>query len=320
METSLEIRVENGKVQCSAAGRQWSYSLDGSESVERLGDETRNSAVKWEGTALLTNTLVSGPRNYVIMERWKLSRDHAVLTISREVDRGGIHVEGRLVYRREGLTAEIIPAGPRTGENKTNAAPAEATFVVPAGTRMLLRLINSVDTKHSHEGDRIYLETAFPVSVNGRVVIPRGAAVTGSVSERKKPGRVAGKAELFVRFESLTLPNGVTRDFRSRLGSAESAAGRVDRQEGKITGEGDRPGDARTVAESAGTGASIGSGVGVAAGQAGKGLGIGAAAGAAAGLAQVLLKRGPDAVLPKGTQVEMVLDRDLKYTTDELGN
>ena len=46
--------------------------------------------------------------------------------------------------------------------------------------------------------------------------------------------------------------------------------------------------------------------------------GIGAAAGAAAGLAAVFSRRGPDVVLPKGTSVEMVLDRDLHFRAREL--
>ena len=48
------------------------------------------------------------------------------------------------------------------------------------------------------------------------------------------------------------------------------------------------------------------------------GAGIGAAAGAAAGLIGVLVTRGPDAVLSRGTTVEMVLDRSISFTESEL--
>jgi hypothetical protein len=48
------------------------------------------------------------------------------------------------------------------------------------------------------------------------------------------------------------------------------------------------------------------------------GAGIGAAAGATAGLVGVLLSRGPDAVLARGTSVEMVLDRQLEFTENEI--
>ena len=48
------------------------------------------------------------------------------------------------------------------------------------------------------------------------------------------------------------------------------------------------------------------------------GAGVGAAAGATAGLVAVLLSRGPDAVLAKGTTLEMVLDRPLQFTPEEI--
>src|ERR1700743_2287844 len=91
-------------------------------------------------------------------------------------------------------------------------AQETASFTVEAGTKMPLALIKSVSTKHSSEGDRVYLETVFPVLVNGRIIVPVGSWVTGTVTQVKKPGRVKGRGELYVRFDSLTLPNGVTRD------------------------------------------------------------------------------------------------------------
>jgi len=91
-----------------------------------------------------------------------------------------------------------------------------------------------------------------------------------------------------------------------------------DRAEGKIKSEGNKGGDARTVGESAAAGASVGVLAGAAAGHYGMGAGIGAAAGAAAGLMGVLLTRGPDAVLAKGSTIEMILDRALHYQDGEL--
>src|SRR5260370_33256573 len=48
------------------------------------------------------------------------------------------------------------------------------------------------------------------------------------------------------------------------------------------------------------------------------GEGSGAAAGATAGLMGVLLSRGPDATLAKGSSLEMVLDRPLQFKASEL--
>jgi type IV secretion system protein VirB10 len=48
------------------------------------------------------------------------------------------------------------------------------------------------------------------------------------------------------------------------------------------------------------------------------GAGIGAAAGAAAGMVGVLLSRGPDAVLTRGSTLEMVLDRPISFSEGDL--
>jgi type IV secretion system protein VirB10 len=207
---------------------------------------------------------------------------------------------------------------PEPGALKTEP-PVTGEYTVAPGTKVALSLINSISTKHSAEGDRVYLETAFPVLNGGRIVIPVGSYVAGTVTQIKKPGRVKGRGELYIRFDSLTLPNGVTRDFRARMGGVDAqAAGELDKAEGRVKSEGNKSGDARTVGESAGAGASIGAIAGNAAGRTGLGAGIGAAAGAAAGLIGVLATRGPDAVLSRGTTVEMVLDRPVSYSESEL--
>ena len=93
---------------------------------------------------------------------------------------------------------------------------------------------------------------------------------------------------------------------------------KLNKNEGKVEGEGNKGGDARTIGESASAGTSVGVIAGAAAGHAGMGAGIGAAAGAAAGILGVLLTRGPDVVLARGSTVEMVLDRAVHYDATEL--
>src|SRR5215217_6686009 len=166
------------------------------------------------------------------------------------------------------------------------AATAEEAkqFTVLPGTKVPLSMINSVSTKHASEGDRIYLETVFPILVGGRIVIPPGSYVAGTVTQVKRPGRLKGRGEIYLRFDTLTLPNGTTRDFRARVGQLDGrATEELDKTEGKISSEGNKSGDMRTVAEGAAGGASVGAIAGSVAGHAGMGAGLGAAAGAAAG-------------------------------------
>src|SRR3954452_7357681 len=182
----------------------------------------------------------------------------------------------------------FVPLGLFAEDAEKPAAPSEKQFTVAPGTRIPLSLINSVSTKSAAEGDRVYLETVFPIVLEGQVVIPPGSYVAGTVTQVKRPGRVKGRGELYLRFDSLTLPNGVTRDFRARVGALDGRATEdLDKAEGKIRSEGNKGGDAQRVGEAAAAGASVGAIAGSVAGHAGMGVGIGAGAGAAAALAGV---------------------------------
>ena len=289
-----------------------------------MGDSTTNTVTKWEGAALLVNTLVSGPQSYTVMERWTRSRDGNTLTVRQTIVRLGNESESTLVYDNAALGAglqarqpETLPVPKPMAAKTVQASDTAADYAVESGTRILLRLTNSVNTKHTVAGDRVYLETAVPIFVSGRLVIPRGSYVTGTVTDARQAGRVKGKSSINLRFDSLTLPNGISRSLRSLPGSVDTH-GNLDRKEGKIEGEGNKGGDARTIGTTTAAGTGIGAAAGAASGHLGMGAGIGAAAGAAAGLATVLGSRGPDVVLPQGTTMELVLDRELRFSDAEL--
>jgi hypothetical protein len=294
------------------------YPLDGSPAKTSEAGKSVDIRTKWEGSALLANIIVSSPQDYTVMERWTESRDGNTLTIRRTIVRMGNERESTLVYQNTAPKAAerqtLLPTDSRTPARDASK-PDE--YTVESGSKLLLRLTNSVNTKHSAPGDRIYLETMVPFFVDEHLIIPRGSVVIGTVAESQKAGRIKGRSSLSLRFESLTLPNGVVRDFRA-LPDQVDGHGALDRTEGKIKGEGSKGRDARTVGETAGAGAGIGGLAGATSGHAGMGVGIGAAAGAAAGLAGVLASRGPDVILRPGTTMEMVLDRDLHYTLKEL--
>ncbi|MGA2601454.1 MAG: hypothetical protein ABSH09_31200 [Bryobacteraceae bacterium] len=323
----LKVEQSSNALKISGdAAAAVNYPLDGKPEKYRAGDSTLNTVTKWEGDALLVNTLVSGPQSYTIMERWVRSRDGSRLTIKRTIVRNTGESESVLVYENPDVvvaakTPEPAPApqGMAVRSWKAVDAPAasDADYVLEAGTRVLLRLINAVNTKTAAVGDRVYLETSVPVFVSGHLILPRGTYVTGTVTETKQAGRVKGKSALNIRFDSVTLPNGVTRDLRSHPSEAD-AQGNLDRKEGRIEGQGDKGGDARKIGETTAAGTGIGALAGAAAGHIGMGAGIGAAAGAAAGLGRVLGTRGPDVVLQPGTSMELTLDRDLHFAASEV--
>jgi hypothetical protein len=196
----------------------------------------------------------------------------------------------------------------------TAAAPAHKTYTVPAGTKVLLTLRSSVNTKSAKPGDGVYLASAFPVVVGNRVMIPAGVYVQGVVDRVQRAGHVKGRAQLDMHFTSIIFPNGSVVEIPGLVDSLPGARKQQVKQdgEGTIQQDGDKTRNMGKVAEVAiPTGATVGSigGLGsghpLAGGIAGLGAGL-----AAAGLVS-LFTRGADVNIDAGTQVEMVLQRPL---------
>jgi type IV secretion system protein VirB10 len=160
----------------------------------------------------------------------------------------------------------------------------------------------------------VYFETVFPVMIDGKVVIPAGSYVSGEITESKRPGRVKGRGELMMKLTTLILPNAYMVNLNAVPGNAGTGGNETTDSEGKIIADSNKGSDIGTIAKTTAAGAGIG---GIAT-RSGQGVGIGAAAGAAVGLAAILLTRGPDAELPRGSTVEAVIDRSLALDADKV--
>jgi hypothetical protein len=195
-----------------------------------------------------------------------------------------------------------------------SAVPANAKVEVPGGTHIPLVLHNAISTRSARPGDPVYFETLFPVMIDGHVVIPAGSYVSGEVSESKRPGRVKGRGELMIRLKTLILPNAYMVNLNAVPSNAGTGGNETTDNEGKIIGDSNKGGDVGTIAKTTAAGA----GIGAIAGRGAAGAGIGAGVGAAAGLLAVLLTRGPEAELPRGSTVEAVLDRGIVLDADKV--
>ena len=209
--------------------------------------------------------------------------------------------------------------GPQTDAPPPVARPAEPQrapgkkLTIPSGTRLAVVLENGISTRSAKAGDSLYFHTAFPITQNNRVVIPVGSYLRGSLLESKRPGRVKGRGEFRLRLESLIFPNGYTVDLLAAPRSADTGGKETTDSEGKVTGSGGKGKDAGTVATTTATGAGIGA---IAGG--GKGAGIGAGIGGLIGLGAVLFTRGPDAELPRGSTLDIEIERDLTLDSSYL--
>jgi hypothetical protein len=192
--------------------------------------------------------------------------------------------------------------------------PAKKSYAVPAGTKVLLQLRSSINTKSAKAGDGVYLASTFPVVVGNRVMIPAGVYVQGVVDRVERAGHVKGRAQLDMHFTSIIFPNGSVVEVPGLVNSLPGARKQSvkDDGEGTIEQAGDKTRNAGEVAKIAiPTGAGVGSIGGLGSGHPLEGGVIGIGAGLAAVGLVSLFTRGADVNIENGTQVEMVLQRPL---------
>jgi len=163
---------------------------------------------------------------------------------------------------------------------------------VPKGTAVTVSLGSALGSKLSNSGDTFTGTVAKDVRVHEEVVIPKGANISGTVTDAKPLGRFKGGAELQVRLDSITL-NG--SDLPVHAGLRDFSA----------------KGKGKRTAVLAGGGAALGGIIGAIAGG-GKGAAIGAAAGGGAGAGGAAFTGNKDIVLPAESALTFELSEPLE--------
>jgi type IV secretion system protein VirB10 len=201
------------------------------------------------------------------------------------------------------------------------AAPARKTFEVPAGTKVLLQLRSSVNTKSAKAGDGVYLASTFPVVVGNHVLIPAGVYVQGVVDRVERAGHVKGHAQLDMHFTSMIFPNGTVVDIPGMVNSVPGAKKQTVKGDGEGTIEQDSD-KARNMGKVAAIAIPAGTAGGAIGGAESDHAAAGALGGMAGGLAAAgivaLFTRGADVDMEAGSQVEMVLQRPLLLEEENL--
>jgi hypothetical protein len=199
-----------------------------------------------------------------------------------------------------------IPA--TAGQNRGSALPA-ATDLVQNGTHFLVRLDQEMNTGKDKVSKKFEVKTLEPLETSSGYVIPPGAKIRGHIS-RIEPAGLTGHARLWLTFDDIdtrrgTLP--IVAEVSSVPGEYSVRPG--ESKEGEIEA---RTSKGNQVLEATAGGAAMGSAAGVAAHN-GKAAAVGAAVG---GVAAFLASSGfgQELDLPKGTKLELVLDRPLYLT------
>lgn len=188
-----------------------------------------------------------------------------------------------------GISGESFGSGFTDRVSANAAGQTKKRITVPAGTRILIRLVDSIDSTKQKTGDRFTATLETNLQAEDTVVAPRGSKLYGRLAQASSAGRMSGSSELTLELTDIVI-NGTAYPLLTSTY--------------EVKGKGEGGNTAKKVVGGAGLGALIG---GIAGG--GKGAGIGAAAGAATGTAVAGAKKGQQLQIPSETLLEFRLQQ-----------
>src|SRR5271157_2960026 len=186
------------------------------------------------------------------------------------------------------VAALILTAVSILGLASSSSAQGSKRVTVPAGTRILVRMVDSVDSSKQKAGYRFTASLEANLQAYDVTVAPKGTKLYGVLAQASSSGKFKGSSQLILELTDIVI-NGtayplMTTDY-------------------EVKGKGEGGNTTKKVLGGAGLGALIG---GLAGG--GKGAGIGALAGAGAGTAVAATKKGEQVSVPSETLLEFRLE------------
>ena len=117
----------------------------------------------------------------------------------------------RQTYSRA-VVASISLAAPQQATAKAPPRPPSPTssfqaITIPAGTRLMVRLDQTLTTKQHKTGDRFTTTLESDLVVGGTPIAPRGTKVYGQLPKVQKSGRAVGKAVMVLQLTDIRINN-----------------------------------------------------------------------------------------------------------------
>ncbi len=197
------------------------------------------------------------------------------------------------------ITYPHLGEGSRTAERSAllsmtanSAAQSKKKITVPAGTRILIRMIDSIDSSKQKTGYRFRASLESNLQAEDVVVAPRGNMVYGRLAQASSAGKMSGSSQLTLELTEIVI-NGTAYPLLTSTY--------------EIKGKGEGKKTAGKIVGGAGLGALIG---GIAGG--GKGAAIGVLAGAVGGTALAASKKGEQLQIPSEFLLEFRLEQPVK--------
>ena len=279
----------------SSRAPQFTFEADGVERVE-TGSNGRTVRVRsmLNGDQLIVAS--SGDRNSDFSVTFDPIENGRRLRVTRRISDINLSMPVTVVsvYEKSSDIAQldIYNNGGQTYPG-TGTISTSGDFIVPDGTQITAVLNNDLTTRDTRENDRFTMTVRSPSQF-------QGATINGYITGINRSGRVTGRSEMTLNFESISLRDGRTYKFAGITESVRATNGdtvRVD-TEGSVR-DNNRT---NTTAQRAAIGTAVGAIIGAIAGG-GKGAAIGAIVGAGAGAGSVYVQGKDDLELLSGSEV-----------------
>lgn len=275
----------------STRAPQINFVADGQEHVE-TNQNGRTLRVRAELNGEELTISRSGDRAEDFTVRFEpVGNNQLMVTRTLYSDRLSQPVVVRTYYDRTSDVAQLnlYQGNPDNGNTSTTAG----NFIIPNGTQLVAQLNSDLSTQTVRDNEHFTMTVRSPGQYEG-------ATIEGYVINVNRSGRVTGRSEMTLNFDTIRLRDGRTYRFAGILDSVRLANGDVVRvdNEGAVR-EDDQTN--KTVTRTA-IGTAVGAIIGAIAGG-GKGAAIGAVIGAGAGAGSVYVQGRNDLELPAGTEV-----------------
>jgi len=277
----------------STRAPQINFTADGREQVETTpaGRQVRVRGAFQGDTLTITRT---GERANDFTVTFDPIENGRTLLVTRTLysDRVNQPVTVRTYYDRTSDVAQLNIYDTNREDSNVGGDVA-GNFIIPDGTQVVAVLNSDLSTQNVRQGDRFTMTVRSPGQYEG-------ATIEGVVGTVERSGRVTGRSQMTLDFNSIRMRDGRTYRFAGILDSVRTPNGDVVRidNEGAVR---DSNQTTQTVQRTA-IGTAVGAIIGAIAGG-GKGAAIGAVIGAGAGAGSVYVQGRNDLNLEAGTEV-----------------
>jgi hypothetical protein len=298
-------KVNNVVKMASSNAAQTTFETNGRATTEYLSNgRTMTTTVSLSGNKLIINS--DGDRVNAFYIAFESAGNGQKLKVTRR-----LYLENReqtisvvSIYDKTANVAQwnIFRNREYSAASYANDDYARSRFYVRNGTQLTAVLNSELSTKGHIEGQKFAMTVTSPSAYYG-------AIIKGTVSRAARSGRLTGKAELSLNFETITLRSGQTYRFQGLIDSVRTANGKtimIDKENAVKSGSQTTD----TVVRS-GVGAAIGAIIGGLTGGE-KGAAIGAVIGAGAGSGSVLLEGRENLELAGGTTFNLTAGSNIR--------